>query len=539
MDQPLLFNDYTSKSPCSYYSHTKPLVKIGQSYGRPTKPSNYQEIMVSSIGGFGRTQAFILASCSLTKFFIASSMIMMSFGGAEPDWWIESVKYNSTDNTTTITRQLKKCPTNNNETIFFDDTMFTIVSEWSLVCSRDWIPTVITTVQMVGVLLGAGIMGPLGDLIGRKRSVLLVYVVDLVLILLIGLSVNWHMMAVVILFLGFSLGGFLVLVSVYALEFISTEWRTIMGIVPIIAWGIGVVLFGIAIKIIPHWRHLCYTIAGLGAPFAVMLWYSPESLRWLFIHGKKEEGIKSLRKIAKANRRPEPDIMSTKKLLEESFKPDKSSAAKYSYFVLLKRVTTRYKIIIFSYMWFNCAFTYYALTLGVSDLSGDMTLNMTLMGLGESICLVFVYLLTKCLGRRYTTMFLFICTSLSSFGVTIAYFSSTSKFELAMNVLALTSRFFLAAAWGSLIIFTTESFPTIVRSSAFGFASVFGRVGGIIAPQNKFLRKVSVHLPFTVNGTLALISGLLCLFLMNTHDIPMEDHFQEERTNHSQEEAEL
>lgn len=62
------------------------------------------------------------------------------------------------------------------------------------------------------------------------------------------------------------------------------------------------------------------------------------------------------------------------------------------------------------------------------------------------------------------------------------------------------------------------------RSAAFGFVSVVARVGGILAPQNEFLVKVATHLPFTVNGGLALISGLLCLLLENTHNVAMEDH---------------
>ena len=54
------------------------------------------------------------------------------------------------------------------------------------------------------------------------------------------------------------------------------------------------------------------------------------------------------------------------------------------------------------------------------------------------------------------------------------------------------------------------------------------RVGGIIAPQNKALSNVSLHLPFTVNGGLTLISGLICLFLADTYTAPMKDHLEED-----------
>lgn len=41
------------------------------------------------------------------------------------------------------------------------------------------------------------------------------------------------------------------------------------------------------------------------------------------------------------------------------------------------------------------AFGYYALTLGVGQLSGDMTVNFVLMGVGEMVALVTVWLLSK------------------------------------------------------------------------------------------------------------------------------------------------
>ena len=44
---------------------------------------------------------------------------------------------------------------------------------------------------------------------------------------------------------------------------------------------------------------------------------------------------------------------------------------------------------------FFATFGYYALTLGVGKLSGDITVNMVLMGIGEMMALVAVWLLSK------------------------------------------------------------------------------------------------------------------------------------------------
>lgn len=487
---------------------------------------SYQEAIITSIGNFGRTQFIILVAVSLTRVFGAWSMIMMSFAGAQPDWWTESTVFNETSNLSYTIRKTKTCPESGNETIVFGDNIYTIVSEWSLVCSRDWIPTTITTIQMVGVLFGAAVIGQLGDWIGRKRALLFAYIFDLCFILLLGLSVNWQMMAVAAFFLGFSLGGYLSVIGVYIYEFIGTEWRTSINVVP--GWEVGVILFGAMFKLLPNWRHLCYATTALGGPVVFLFCFSPESVRWYLTHNKVRTGKKVLRRIARRNGKPEPDMDAIDKILSKNLLSTKESMLKYNYVSLIRNRSTRYKAFILHFMWMGASFTYYGLTLGVGELSGDISLNMALMGLSEAFCVMLVWPVSKCLARKYTTIFFLVATSLASFGVTIAYFVTTEYFDISMNVLALVSRLFLAASWNAIVIFTTESFPTVLRSSAHGFVNVGARIGGIMAPQNKTLSKISRHLPFTVNGIVALVSAFLCLFLEDTYHAVMTDEIEEE-----------
>ena len=61
-------------------------------------------------------------------------------------------------------------------------------------------------------------------------------------------------------------------------------------------------------------------------------------------------------------------------------------------------------------------------------------------------------------------MIFWIGTSSCSFAITVAYFvAAESKFKVYMNVFALMSRLSLSAAWQSLLLFTIEAFPTVVR----------------------------------------------------------------------------
>ncbi|XP_057316970.1 solute carrier family 22 member 7-like isoform X4 [Hydractinia symbiolongicarpus] len=323
---------------------------------------NYQHIITASIGDFGRSQFIIVFACVMTKFFSAWCMLMMGFAGAKPNWWTQTISYNATTNTSTTIKHIKECPTFDNQTIYFDDDIFTIVSEWNLVCGRDWIPTLITTTQMIGVLVGAAVIGQLGDWIGRKKSLVFVAAMELVCVLLLGLSVNWHMMTAAAFFLGFSLGGYLVVISVYMLEYIGTKWRTPIGLIP--SWALGVTVLGGMFKLLPNWRHLCYATAALGSPFVLLLSFSPESIRWLFIKGKNEKAKSILKKLAARNKRPDPDFKEIDKVLEEKTKTNENSLIQYNYLTVLLKDATRKKALLFAFMWFSCSFTYYGLTLG-------------------------------------------------------------------------------------------------------------------------------------------------------------------------------
>jgi len=456
---------------------------------------------------------------------------MMSFAGAQPDWWSVVTTFNQTDNTTVVTKYYQKCMSN--AVIEYDPSMYTIVSEWNLICDKKWIPSAISTTQMVGVLVGAAIIGQLGDLIGRQKSVFLVYTMDLLFTFVQGFSSSWQMMIVCVFFIGFSLGGFLVITTMFMMEFVGTKWRTFVGLIPF--WGGGVMLFGVLFKVLPNWRHLCIATGCLGAPVIVLLWFVPESIRWLFGQGRYEEGKVVLRRLAKRNKLPEPDLSALDEIMEKELL-EAGSTKKYTYLTLLKLPSTRKKAPLFAFMWFYMTFGYYGLTLGVSKLAGDITVNMVLMGLGEMFCLLVVWLLSKCFGRKYTTLILMLGTSVTSFAVTIAYWStSPASFKIYMNVFAILSRFFLSAAWASLMLFTIESFPTVIRSVSYGFASVFGRIGGIAGTQNSSLSLISMHLPFTINGIFGIISALMCLLLADTYHAQLEDHIEEEVDNTDEE----
>ena len=84
------------------------------------------------------------------------------------------------------------------EEYLFEDTVVksSIVSEYSLVCDKDWQVPLSQSVFFAGVLVGAITFGWLSDVIGRKKTFLICLLQTLVCGTLAALSVNMDMFMV-------------------------------------------------------------------------------------------------------------------------------------------------------------------------------------------------------------------------------------------------------------------------------------------------------------------------------------------------------
>lgn len=83
-------------------------------------------------------------------------------------------------------------------------------------------------------------------------------------------------------------------------------------------------------------------------------------------------------------------------------------------------------------------------------------------------------------------------------------------------VFAMCGKLAITASYGTIYIFSAEQFPTVIRNVGMGTASMFARVGGILAPYINLLAEVWKPFPLIIFGTCALAGGLLSLFLPET-----------------------
>ena len=142
--------------------------------------------------------------------------------------------------------------------------------QWSLVCDREWTVATITTLQMIGVLVGCFIAGQLADWIGRKWVYFLSLVSFPVLNIIAYFSVSWKMYAVLRLLLGVMLGFDISSKLNLVCEFLTTSWRPVFIAFPI--WCIAAGAFALLAWLCQDWKtvHLATALAGVPS---VLIWW--------------------------------------------------------------------------------------------------------------------------------------------------------------------------------------------------------------------------------------------------------------------------
>ena len=82
--------------------------------------------------------------------------------------------------------------------------------------------------------------------------------------------------------------------------------------------------------------------------------------------------------------------------------------------------------------------------------------------------------------------------------------------------ISLIGKFMAAASFAIIYVYTGELYPTVLRSTATGLCSMFGRVGGVIALLSNSLAIYWRGAPIMVLGIMGLIGGALALLLPET-----------------------
>ncbi|KAL8620049.1 hypothetical protein ACOMHN_015331 [Nucella lapillus] len=223
--------------------------------------------------------------------------------------------------------------------------------------------------------------------------------------------------------------------------------------------------------------------------------------------------------MAKWNGRQPPSWSSVQALCSE---PNDHSQKKYTYFHIFSTCRMMKVSFLIGYMWFSASLTYYGISFGIKNLSGDFHLNFFLMCLLETPSSLMIYHLTGWLGRRWATFVPMLIVSLSLLAaVPITLILPEDEAGRYTTILCFVARFTLSLAWGTMTLFHAEIYPTVVRNIGLGYCNTVARFGGILAP---YILSMGVPYAFyaLIGGTMVL-SAIAPLLLPETRGKPLPD----------------
>ncbi|GAB1296070.1 Solute carrier family 22 member 4 [Apodemus speciosus] len=453
--------------------------------------------------------------------------------------------------------------------------MSTIVTEWNLVCEDDWKTPLTTSLFFVGVLCGSFVSGQLSDRprmaeyglkiattvalsfrssclnlssagitdmphhtqsfpfwgskpelhscveFGRKKVLFATMAVQTGFSFVQIFSTSWEMFTVLFAIVGMGQISNYVVAFILGTEILSKSVRIVFSTLGVCTFfAIGYMVLPLFAYFIRDWKMLLLALTLPGLFCVPLWWFIPESPRWLISQRRFAEAEQIIQKAAKMNNIVAPAVIFDPLELQEL-----NSLKQQKVFILdLFKTRNIATITVMSVMlWMLTSVGYFALSLNVPNLHGDVYLNCFLSGLIEVPAYFTAWLLLRTLPRRYTIAGVLFWGG----GVLLLVQVVPEDYNFVSIGLVMLGKFGVTSAFSMLYVFTAELYPTLVRNMAVGITSMASRVGSIIAPYFVYLGAYNRLLPYILMGSLTVLIGIVTLFFPESFGVTLPENLEQ------------
>ena len=349
-----------------------------------------------------------------------------------------------------------------------------LIKEWGLSATQ---AGMLGSIGLVGMALGAVAAGTLADRVGRKTVFSVTIVLYSLATGLCAVAPNYELLVLFRFLVGLGLGGELPVAATLVTEYVPGRARGRFMVLLESFWAVGWLLAAlIAYFIIPvtGWRT-AFLIGALPALYTMVIrMHLPESVRYLLKKGKIEEARKIVSSLEERCHMEHRPLEVTEKDVAEETKGSFTSLWTSRF---IKRTVMLWLV------WFGIVFSYYGVFMWLPSLvfkqgftvvkTFEYVLVMTLSQLPGYAAAAW---LVDRLGRRYTLSLFLLGSGIAS------YFFGHAETVTTLLCWGATMSFFNLGAWGVIYTYTPELYPTEIRGLGCGWATGFGRVGGMVAP---------------------------------------------------------
>ncbi|EGR27677.1 major facilitator superfamily protein, putative [Ichthyophthirius multifiliis] len=365
------------------------------------------------------------------------------------------------------------------------------------------------------------------------------------------------------LFLGFGMNGYECIILVYCTEISARRFRDISVNVLQIMWAFGQFLIPLTNSITDYWRFLYIYCVGLPLVLSIILTYIffCESPRYYVSKGQYQQAREIFRHISEVNSRPPyqfhfmEELNNYNKVVTKitnfkspknnnlqrqnvSFQNQTINQQKQQSTTMLDLFKKKHLIIItltMSFYWFFRYFTYYCILFSIEQFGNSIKTNYLLLAFIEVFAALISIPLKLRMKRKVALRLSFsimIFVPLLFFLIRIPkecfiYYGFCFQ-EFLTIILVIFLKFAIMFFTVNLLTYTSESFPTVLRSQGQGICMIFGQIGSTLAPIyiTQYIQIFEQLNPLSFIAFLGMLGWVLSTNLYDNEN--MQDHIEDE-----------
>ncbi|XP_037082285.1 organic cation transporter protein-like [Pollicipes pollicipes] len=409
--------------------------------GKAEKSEQKAEVLFEDVlercCGTGRWQTLLIGYMSVMWLLFPAFSMSMMFVGATPKFrCADGFAANATF--ASLPSDTPRCYAANSTAACqrwaFDPSVYvsTVVTEWTLVCGRKPLLSLLQSWLMIGAFFAA-----------------------------------------VRFLTGVAMSAMISSQYVLVLELCSSERRATIGIVSVMPFAFGTCLVALGSYLIrTRWLlQLAYAVPCL--IFLFNFWLMPESPRWLVLQGRFPEACAVLRRgeVLQLMAEAQNNMLSCQTTM-------KTAGGHGPLQMVLQLVRTphmRRRTLIAVFLGFIIAGSYFGISFDTTQLAASPHLAAVFSGLAD-VPSSLVFPLLDRLGRR-TSLILLLW--LQAAAMLLTFVQKDTTLWLVLGVVA---KIGASSAYNTIMVFMAELMPTEVRSLACGLRQLAARVGAALSP---------------------------------------------------------
>ncbi|GAB1607452.1 solute carrier family 22 member 8-like [Argonauta hians] len=422
-----------------------------------------------------------------------------------------------------------------------------IVSQWNLVCDKKGLAESTQTLYILGQVI-SGLVSPyLIENFGRKPVRVSSNFLLLLFNIIPAILPFYWLFATMRFLIGIVREAYVISTVALVCELYPKDQRITMSGLFMFIWNINYMAVALAAYILKgySWHIFFWFNAVLSGYFLIDLFFLEESIRWLFANSKLRSAKKIVKKAARQNRidfdnvwqltskdSPKPEAS---KPASETVETRRDSVASLPYMVedkdqedtstfvklvaIFKSSYLRKITVVISLEWAINTALANSIVLMLDVVGGSIYINFAILYSAATMSVSFYSMLAKRFGHKLSlqTLKMFAAICVVSAALIKAFAGGSLVRDTVIPALYIMTAASLNAACCGDYIYTSELYPTQIRSVGSGVATVVMRIVCMGAPFFKVLALAVPWSPAVIIATGAVVTSLMLqLFLPET-----------------------